>query len=138
MERLITIETIRNENLVAEISKVGLEHTITVRQDGVTTHAERHGLGRQSFESIRRRARILVGLVGEPLKVRLGENLRDRLRARFFSDRYAAELGACSGQVVTASRVWRGQTGLVYAYNVVLPNGKTYHLPALYAVLVLA
>jgi hypothetical protein len=130
MERLTTIQ---NESTVAEICRVGLEHTITVRSSGVTTHAERYGVGRRSFPSILQRARHLVGLEQAPFKVKLGENLRDRLRVRFFTDSYCAELGACSGQVVTATRAWRGQTGLVYAYNVVLPNGKTYHLPALYA-----
>jgi len=67
------------------------------------------------------------------MRVRLGDNLRDRLRVRFYGDAFCDALGKASGLVVEAPRVWRGPTGLAYAYNVVLPDGITYHLGALYA-----
>lgn len=73
------------------------------------------------------------------MKYRLGENLKGRLRAYFtlslksaYSDSYVNELDAESGREVEVERVWRGPTGLPYAYNVKLPNGKLYHVSALF------
>jgi hypothetical protein len=63
----------------------------------------------------------------------LGENLFSRMRNRpyYSPDAYCKAFAGHEGETCEVSWVFRGVTGLAYAYTVLL-SGKAYHLPALF------
>ncbi len=73
------------------------------------------------------------------MKVRFQNNLRSRVTALAVVSRkqnappkeYLDALVGAEGQTCNAPRVWRGPTGLPFAYNVEI-DGSLYHVPALF------
>ena len=68
-------------------------------------------------------------------RVKLQTDLYCRMRNRphWSPDEYARAFASSEGRIVESSAKFVGPTGLTYAYNVTLGDGRTYHCPALYA-----